>query len=90
MCLHERRIGGADVTVRFPREWLTDWRAVSEGIERLIGGFKPTVQLMIRARPACGRTLAVEIDVEDRQFENVGPAALLVSTNSTPTNSSPI
>ena len=26
MCLHERRIGGADVTVRFPRAWLDDWR----------------------------------------------------------------
>jgi len=43
MCLHERRIGGADITVRFPREWLTDWRTVSEGIERLIAGFKPQV-----------------------------------------------
>ena len=44
MCLHERRIAGADITVRFPREWLADWRAVSEGVERLIGGFKPTVR----------------------------------------------
>jgi hypothetical protein len=41
MCLHERRIGGADVTVRFPRVWLADWRKVSEGIEKLIGSFKP-------------------------------------------------
>ena len=41
MCLHERRIGGADVTVRFPREWLSDWRAVADGIDRLIGGFRP-------------------------------------------------
>ncbi len=31
MCLHERRIGGADVTVRFPRAWLSDWRAVADG-----------------------------------------------------------
>ena len=29
MCLHERRLGGADVTVRFPREWLADWRATA-------------------------------------------------------------
>jgi hypothetical protein len=36
-CLHERRIGGADVTVRFPREWLADWRAVADGIDRLMG-----------------------------------------------------
>ena len=37
------RIGGADITVRFPREWLSDWRAVSDGIERLIAGFKPQI-----------------------------------------------
>jgi hypothetical protein len=42
MCLHERRIGGADITIRFPREWLTDWRAVASGIDRLIAGFRPT------------------------------------------------
>ena len=35
-CLHERRLGAADVTVRFPRDWLTDWRAVAGGIDRLI------------------------------------------------------
>lgn len=42
MCLQERRIGGADVTARFPRAWLTDWRAVADSIDRLIAGFKPT------------------------------------------------
>lgn len=36
MCLHERRVGGADITVRFPREWLEDWRSIAEGIDRLI------------------------------------------------------
>jgi hypothetical protein len=41
MCLHERRIGGADVTLRFPREWLSDWRAVADGLDRLIAGFRP-------------------------------------------------
>ena len=35
-CLHERRLGSADVTVRFPRAWLSDWRAVADGIDRLI------------------------------------------------------
>ena len=35
-CLHERRIGGADVTVRFPRAWLADWPGVADGIDRLI------------------------------------------------------
>ena len=41
MCLHERRIGGADITVRFPREWLSNWNAVADGIDRLIEGFRP-------------------------------------------------
>jgi hypothetical protein len=41
MCLHERRIAGADITIRFPREWLSDWRAVADGIDRLIGSFRP-------------------------------------------------
>jgi hypothetical protein len=41
MCLHERRIAGADVTLRFPRDWLADWKNVAEGIEKLIAGLKP-------------------------------------------------
>ena len=27
----------ADITARFPREWLSDWREVSQGLEALIG-----------------------------------------------------
>jgi hypothetical protein len=42
MCLHERRIGGADITVRFPRQWLSDWRSVAAGIDRVIEGFRPS------------------------------------------------
>jgi hypothetical protein len=41
MCLHERRIAGADVTLRFPREWLSDWRTVASAIDRLVSGFRP-------------------------------------------------
>jgi len=41
MCLHERRIAAADITVRFPREWLSDWRATAERIDGLIASFKP-------------------------------------------------
>jgi hypothetical protein len=41
-CLHERRLGAADVTVRFPRDWLTDWRAVASGIDRLITKLRAT------------------------------------------------
>jgi hypothetical protein len=41
MCLYERRIENADLTVRFPSEWLTGWRALSNGIAKLIGTLKP-------------------------------------------------
>jgi hypothetical protein len=40
-CLHERRVGSADITVRFPRDWLTDWRATAAGIDRLIAKVRP-------------------------------------------------
>jgi hypothetical protein len=36
VCLYERRIDGADVLVRFPRDWLSDWRMVADNIDRLI------------------------------------------------------
>jgi hypothetical protein len=39
MCLSERRIDGADLTFRFPRSWLAQWRDVADAIDRL------TVQL---------------------------------------------
>jgi hypothetical protein len=39
MCLSERRIDGADLTFRFPRSWLTQWRDVAGAMDRL------TVQL---------------------------------------------
>ena len=35
MCLSERRIGGADLTFRFPRSWLEKWRAVADAMDRL-------------------------------------------------------
>jgi hypothetical protein len=41
MCLSERRIGDADITVRFPSDWLADWRNVAAGIERLVTSLKP-------------------------------------------------
>lgn len=40
-CLFERRIEGVDVTVRFPRDWLADWRALGTGIDRLIAQLRP-------------------------------------------------
>ncbi|WP_441236977.1 hypothetical protein [Bradyrhizobium sp. 930_D9_N1_4] len=35
MCLSERRVGGADLTFRFPRSWLSQWRDVAEALDRL-------------------------------------------------------
>jgi hypothetical protein len=35
ICTSERRIGGADFAFRFPREWLSQWRDVSNAIETL-------------------------------------------------------
>jgi hypothetical protein len=38
-CLSERRVDGADLTFRFPRSWLSQWRDVANAMDRL------TVQL---------------------------------------------
>jgi hypothetical protein len=35
MCLSERRIGGADLTFRFPRSWLAQWRDVANAMDSL-------------------------------------------------------
>ncbi len=35
MCLSERRIGGADLTFRFPRAWLAQWRDVGDAMDTL-------------------------------------------------------
>ena len=35
MCLSEHRIDGADLTFRFPRSWLAQWRDVAGGVDRL-------------------------------------------------------
>jgi len=40
-CLYERRIEAADLVVRFPRDWLGDWRQVAENIDRLIKSLRP-------------------------------------------------
>ncbi len=41
MCLSERRIGDADLTFRFPRQWLTEWRDVAGAMERLAQQVRP-------------------------------------------------
>lgn len=40
-CLSERRIGGADLTFRFPRSWLGQWRDVAEAMARLTAMHRP-------------------------------------------------
>jgi hypothetical protein len=35
MCLSERRVDGADLTFRFPRAWLAQWRDVADAMDRL-------------------------------------------------------
>jgi len=40
-CIYERFFGSTDVNVRVPRDWLTDWRGVLAGIERLIERLAP-------------------------------------------------
>ena len=41
MCLYVKRVGEADVTVRFLRDWLNDWLPVAGNIERLITKLRP-------------------------------------------------
>ena len=41
ICLYAKRVGMADLTMRFPRDWLNDWRSVNDGIERLIAKLRP-------------------------------------------------
>ena len=40
-CLLERRIANADITIRFPRDWLSDWHGVADGIDRLMARLHP-------------------------------------------------
>jgi hypothetical protein len=40
-CMHERLIDRAEVTLRFPRTLIDDWRGVSAGIDRLMAQLHP-------------------------------------------------
>jgi len=40
-CLHERLIDTAEVTLRFPRDMLEDWRDVAAGVDRLMAQLHP-------------------------------------------------
>lgn len=42
VCLVEQRIAGAvDVTVRFPRDWLIEWRILAKAIDHVIRTLRP-------------------------------------------------
>ena len=41
ICMHDRALDAAEITLRFPRQWLDDWRGVAEGFDRLIARLHP-------------------------------------------------
>jgi len=40
-CIHERALDAAEITLRFPRDWLAGWRNVTAGFDRLIAQLHP-------------------------------------------------
>ncbi|HUZ32659.1 MAG TPA: hypothetical protein VMV19_11260 [Xanthobacteraceae bacterium] len=40
-CIYERALGATEITLRFPREWLQDWRQLAIGFDRLIAQLHP-------------------------------------------------
>jgi len=43
-CIHERMVDKAEVTLRFPRAWLSDWRNVAAGFDRLVAQLHPAAR----------------------------------------------
>ena len=50
MCLSERRIDGADLTFRFPRNWLAQWRDVANAIGPVDGAIARAGRLDLEQR----------------------------------------
>lgn len=40
-CIQERMLGNADMTLRFARDWLNDWKSVADGFDRLVAQLHP-------------------------------------------------
>src|SRR5262245_11128310 len=40
MCQSERRIEGADLTFRFPRDWLSQWRDISSAMDQIVNSMR--------------------------------------------------
>ncbi len=43
-CINERMVDQAEVTLRFPRAWLSDWRNVAAGFDRLVAQLHPAAK----------------------------------------------
>lgn len=41
ICIQERMLGDADITLRFPRDWLKNWKSVADGFDRLMAQLHP-------------------------------------------------
>lgn len=39
-CLFERHVGAAELTLRFPRDWLGEWHKLAGDLDRLISGLR--------------------------------------------------
>jgi hypothetical protein len=40
-CIHQRMLGAAEMTFRFPRDWFGDWRTIAGGFDRLLTQLHP-------------------------------------------------
>jgi hypothetical protein len=40
-CLQQRLLGAAELTFRFPRNWLHDWRGTATGFDKLVASLHP-------------------------------------------------
>ena len=43
-CIRERALDATEITFRFPRDWLVDWRNVAAGFDRLIAQLHPAAK----------------------------------------------
>lgn len=43
-CIYERSLDGAEITLRFPREWLEDWRSLAAAFDRLLAQLHPRAE----------------------------------------------
>ena len=82
-CIHERVLGAADITLRFPRDWLEkDWRSVAARIrpaDRAIASAgKLTAQRWRRFKLPASAGGSGQVHIQNRHFKNVGSAPLLI------------